>query len=66
MSEESVKVIAHDYEVDGTGIDDIPAQWSQWFECGACEETLIDMDEHVSPMKRCPHCNTPIDWDGWF
>lgn len=65
---EAVKVEEHLYEVDGTGIDNIPAQWNYWFSCGACGETLVDMDEPCFPameQTECPHCHIPIDWDGW-
>ena len=65
---EPVKVIDHEYEKDGTGVNTIPAQWDVYFTCGACKETLIDMDEPWYPkikMTKCPYCRTPIDWDGW-
>lgn len=68
MGGKAYKVEAHEYEIDGTGIDDIPPSWDHWFSCGACGETLIDMDEHWFPaMKatKCPHCGELIDWDYW-
>ena len=58
-------IVDHEYEVDGTGIDDIPFQSSVWFSCRNCGETVIDMDDHWIFYEKCPHCNQPIDWNGW-
>ena len=55
-------IVDHRYEVEteyGTWVE------SCWFSCGNCGETVIDMDDHLVFYEKCPHCNQPIDWNGW-